>query len=656
MSNIFQILPGENDWWGIDCHLVVEREGPDVTISSFDITYSGNVIIDTQGTDLHPPQLSGNILYIWASANNSEIGDITIFNLTLHLSNGEIIPASPIYFYTVANIPGNIPPPKFGFVTISSCSPPAFLRTFDASLHGVRTVVCDGNGYTVAIEWHKEWITPPNWNVFYNIYWSTDYKKVYSEGVKFVVNPDTSGQYLKVYINGYFDVGKTYYFAIKGAGHEPGTLLFDQLPVGNDEELKIYPEAMLTRDITSTDMVIPLNDVSLFPPKGIVLIGSELIGYSNVDAVDGYLVVSERGLYGYPITIHQTNGFDGYHVSDPFVKIWKGWEDSNTAIGMVVIKFDENYARVMKDGLGFRERTDIVTGNSNLKVVDSSNEGFPIYDQTGWDRTFIPDYLSGKCVGTYFGGEYGCADGNEVQNSVRGLSVQDHMNMREEYLLQITGEPVILFKRQWEGKQSRHTNSTRENTTYRGIDTYGTSLVNGYEQYFSPRRSDGKILVRFGPTKEDYKREDAGIENVYIPNCWTLVIPSVKDGDFIIRFNQDGTEEWRYEIIDVERNRSLLQETGAQKFTAVRVRRTDPIYQVRAIRDTSTMPRELLTSIGMVTGPGGINAHMHRVVINEGIISLSQINEMTSIDQGHNHSIIMGQVSEVLDHSHTIIL
>lgn len=692
-----------------------------------------------------------------------------------------------------------------------ACNPPVFLRTFDASLHGVRTVVCGGDGYTVALQWYKEYIQqkqPGNWDLFYNIYWSTNQRKIYKEGAKLIVRPNTKDQFLSLDIFDAFNPGRTYYFAVKGTAYASGTLLYDQLLDG-DSGSKIAPEAVLVQNMTAADDIIYLNDVAGFPPTGIVRIGYELIFYSHVDVgtlrpkchcseehhchkghhcrcserrdhhchcreylifpnlsglqrgylsdeiltnisyLDGYSVGNNVGNgyisnlqlidtnaipqdwkifcsldgsendgyakfgaigsltgsafdgYGNPVmwnpdgvivsngilsfainngTIpfkrgdyflvdvdghvvdggpsgarpHFIDGYDGYRHHHPFVRLWEGWQDLNRAIGMVTIRFDEQYARTNKDG--FRERTDILSGTGNLNVVDVANAGFPIYDQAGWDRTFLPDWLSGKCVGTYFGGEYGCVDGSECDGAVRGLSVQEHMDMREEYLLQVTGERVVLFRRMWSGKQSRHTSSTRENTTYRGIDTYGTSLVTGYEQYFNPRESDGKILVRFGPTKEDFKREDAGIENSYIANCWTLVTPTVKDGDFLIRFNQDGTEEWRYEIIDVDRNRTMLFESGAQKFTAVRVRKTDPIYQVRSIRDTSTLPSEILTSIGMVMGPGGIPAHMHRITINEKIRHISQVNQMTSIDRGHNHPISAGIVGTVLNHSHTIIL
>jgi hypothetical protein len=265
--------------------------------------------------------------------------------------------------------------------------------------------------------------------------------------------------------------------------------------------------------------------------------------------------------------------------------------------------------------------------------------------------------LAGKCIGSYYGGEHFCADGYDgVGRQVRGLTFQDHMNQREELLLETDGRPCMLFKRMWEGKVSNTYINHRENTAHRGLDNYGTSMVHGYEQYFNDRRSDGKILVRFGPTKENIKRDEAGLENEFVVQCWTLVIPAIKDGDFIIRYDLNGVEEFRYEIIDVERNDTVLEGTGGQKFTAVRVRKTDPIYQVRAIHDTATIPEEVTTSIGMVSGPGGIPPHVHMIKINENITNVNQVNQTTSVMQGHNHPVISGEVQEVLGHTHTIVL
>ena len=98
----------------------------------------------------------------------------------------------------------------------------------------------------------------------------------------------------------------------------------------------MYPEATLIKDMTETQNYIPVDDPSIFPPSGIVLIGAELMSYSGIDLVDGYLTNVHRGLYGYDARQHSTNGYDGVRIYDNlFVKLWKGWESLNTAVGMV---------------------------------------------------------------------------------------------------------------------------------------------------------------------------------------------------------------------------------------------------------------------------------------------------------------------------------
>ena len=64
-------------------------------------------------------------------------------------------------------------------------------------------------------------------------------------------------------------------------------------------------------------------------------------------------------------------------------------------------------------------------------------------------------------------------------------------------------------------------------------------------------------------------------------------------------------------------------------------------------------PSKLNTSIAFVTG---IPPHTHEIVINEKILSISQINQTTAVSQGHNYSIVDGIVQTVLGHTHTIIL
>lgn len=530
-----------------------------------------------------------------------------------------------------------------------ACGNPVSVRYVDESLTGLKTVGCH-DGYSVFLEWHRGFASPNTAHLMYNIYFSSVKNDIYSEGVKFTA----PGNITNTFIRGGFRPGDVYYFAVRGTAFEQNTIRSDELET--EQGLYIFPETSLVENITSTTTRIPVDDASIFPSYGIIQIGAELIQYSSRDLVDNLLIlasVNDRGIYGYEPRLHTTDGYDGVrYYENPFVRLWTGFESVNNAVGLCDIKFQHQYAFTAEDG--YREKTDLVSGNSNLAVVEEENNGFPAYDNSGYRRTYLPDLLAGKCVGSYFGGEWGCAASDENSGGLRGISVQDQMLAREEYLLQSTGEPVVLFKRKRTGIQSQHYDLYKQNTAYRGLDSYGTEIVGGYDQYFSPRRSDGKILVRFGPTKEDIKRMDEGLENSYVPDCWMLPVPAINDGDFLIRFNQDGTEEWRYEIIDVTRNKTLLTEVGAQKFTAVRVRKTDPIYQVRSFRDTSMYPSEIMTTISSV--PGAIAPHTHRLIINENITNPNQINQMTSTSLSHSHPIINGLVGNVLSHSHSIIL
>jgi hypothetical protein len=137
-------------------------------------------------------------------------------------------------------------------------------------------------------------------------------------------------------------------------------------------------------------------------------------------------------------------------------------------------------------------------------------------------------------------------------------------------------------------------------------------------------------------------------------------VPTLKDRDFIIRFNQDGTEEFRYEVLDVTRNKLFYGESGKQNFKAKRVRKTDPIYQWRVFRNTAMFPSDLVLSVGLIrSANGNFIPHTHNLRISENITSLTQINQTTGLPSAgpdHNHPVISGAVSIVLGHTHNIVL
>lgn len=365
-------------------------------------------------------------------------------------------------------------------------------------------------------------------------------------------------------------------------------------------------------------------------------------------------VVGGRGYNGSIATPHATDGYDGYVFWNPEVIFWPIMTESdNDKVFECWNRFDVNHwPFTMADG--YRQTTtDILT--TNLTYSDSINTGFPAYDYSGYHRTDPVMLLSGACVGSYIGGQQGCADGyGGVGLQLRGLSIQDQNMARQEVLLSTTGEPVCLIQRNWTGITCECMLPYNEYPEARCNKCYGTGFVVGWTPFYDPRRSDGRIMVRFDPTVDDLVATDSGLESTNQPNCWTLPVPSLKDRDFIIRFDEDGNEEFRYEILNVTRNKLLLDGTGAQKFVAQRVRKTDVIYQVPAFRDTSMFPSTIYTSISSSLG---IPPHAHAIVINENTTSISQINQVTTVAAGHSHAVQGGVIlTEGLGHTHTIIL
>jgi len=522
---------------------------------------------------------------------------------------------------------------------------------------GLNTVNSLGDGYTMSIFWEQAFPDNNNLQIAYNIYFSTRRESIFAEGPKFV-SLNITGR--SAYIQD-FTPGDMFYFAVRAMEYDllwfnPNLL---QDGDGYNTGLKIYPESMLLSDITDSDMLVPIDDINIFPAYGVVVIGSELIRYISKDIPANNLIVGERGFLGTVPRLHTVDGYDGIKYYDnPLAHFFIGFEDGNNFVNQEQSTFnDPNFARTNADG--YKERLqDLLT--TNLEASDADRVDFPAYDYVGWHRTNPADLFNGMCLDSYIGGENFCADGYEgVGNQIRNMSLAQQSDRREEMLLDLTGEPVVLVRRLWKGVVCSCYEINREHPEPRCPVCFGTGFVTGYDQYFNPRRSDGRIMVRFGPTKEDLKMQDVGLESELIPDCWTLVIPAVKNRDFIIRFNLDGTEEFRYEILGVTRNKLMFSDSGGQKFTAQRIRKLDPICQWRAIRDTSTIPRVITTDIGFVPGPGGIAPHTHNLVVNENILSLVQINQTTSVNppvgQGaHNHPIVNGVIQTVLGHSHNI--
>lgn len=515
---------------------------------------------------------------------------------------------------------------------------------------GLDHVASLGDGYTISVKWFQAYPDNNYKKIAYHIYYSTIKENVFTEGVKYVSVDDALQANIIDLVP-----GQEYFFSVRPVEYDPNLLdLVNILPIAYDN-LRVYPYSLLREDISENDLIIPLVDVEGFPSNGIVKIGVELIQYLSVDQYNKNLILtntSQRGFNNTSARFHNIDGFDGVRTWSPIVTFFTPGEETGfDRIFVCQSRFEfPNYQMTIPDGY-HQVTKDLLS--TDLSISDEFNTGFPSYDYAGYHRTDPVQLLNGMCVGSYIGGEMGCIDGYGNVNMLRGLSLQDHNNQRQEFLLNVTGKPAVLVKRVRTGITCACYRPSSEYPDNRCPICLGTKFVIGYEQYFNPRRSDGRILVRPGPAEDNLKMTEAGLESEFSTELWTLTVPTIKNRDIIVLFDMDGNEEFRYEVMSVTRNNTIVSLQGGQKLRVQRIRKYDPAYQIRIFTDTSMFPSKLSTTIGMATN---IPPHTHEIVINEKIVSVSQINQMTAVMQGHNHEIVNGQVMPVLGHTHNIIL
>jgi hypothetical protein len=529
---------------------------------------------------------------------------------------------------------------------------PYYLNVF---LNGLLEANSSGDGYSISLKWAQAYPQKRSNKIVYNIYMSDgvapDFPSNFFNVTPSFVSWDGSTSVNIVDLT----PGILYHFAVRAGEYDPNFFDFSKLPVAYSG-LSVFPASLLAANIGASDLDIPLIDVESFPSSGVVKVGVELINYSSIDIGTNSLVLTSASLQrGYDDTvasIHRTDGYDGIDIWDPTVVFWPiETEEQNTKVFECWNRFDvANYPFVMADGYHQRVK-DILT--TDFTDSDAANVTFPAYDYSGYHRTDPTLLLGGACVGSYFGGQFGCSDSyNGVGLMIRGLSVDVMANQLQEELLNVIGEPCCLVRRQKTGDTCSCYLPGNEYPENRCNICFGTGFVVGYVQYFNPRRSDGRIMIRFEPSIDSVQSTESGLESTLLPNAWTQNFSSIHNRDFLVRFDDFGNEEFRYEILNVTRNKLLLNNVGQQRFAAQRIRKTDPIYQTEVFRDSSLYPNTIYTTF---TQSLGIPNHQHSLVTSEMITSVSQLNEITSINASHSHEIKNGVVVTNLGHTHTIL-
>jgi len=547
--------------------------------------------------------------------------------------------------------------PSASTTIIRSCNPAK--PFFPPTNLGLSLAKDAGVGTEVQLEWLDAYPNDENNVIFYNVYVSTDRDLVF-DGYPDFMSVDNQATI------GGLRPGDQYFFGVRVTEFSPlNVTITGRTQVGVD--LYNYPLTRVDGYFDAESSFVPATSTGGFSDFGLLLIGDELIRYQSKQHTPSGFVVATNG-----------RGFGGSvaeaHWSGSIVRLYGGKEDGNITKVQSTPSFQKPEPAVtyiLQDGYGQDGYRDGYDGYAfhdgylrlrqqpfdNITTPGTNNDAsgdFPRFDYCGTYRAQSPSsFMQGQCRRSYFGGAQVRTDTDGYRHLVKESNVRTHMFQREELLLESTGEPFVLVRRMWTGMRCPCVMQRREHQDARCPICFSTGFVQGYVQFFNPRRSDRRILVRVDPAADDTNIVDrGGLEPAYEPSAWTMAFPAVKDRDILIRFSPDNTEEFRYEILDVTRVRAFFTQTGAQKFRMKRFPSTDIIYQFPALRDVSPRPGLLTTSSSSAPG---LNVHSHQLTIPESVNILTY-KGATLVSEGHNHIIVNGNVQSVLGHTHILPL
>lgn len=222
---------------------------------------------------------------------------------------------------------------------------------------------------------------------------------------------------------------------------------------------------------------------------------------------------------------------------------------------------------------GYGRQYKFIAEDAEEPIEPDAPPEFKSQDRSGYHRytateVFSGESADGSCPSPYSRGVLGGGGGfNEI------------INDREEQLLNITGKPVVLLRRQLNGARCPCYSINRGRSRSKCEICFGTSFVPGYIPYVNQADPLGRIKVRFSPYTEDLPIKEIGRQQEVQINAWTLSYPIIKKRDVLIVFNNNGTEEFRYEVNTVTRNQVFGTDQGAQQFVIKRIDPTQIIYR-----------------------------------------------------------------------------
>jgi hypothetical protein len=350
------------------------------------------------------------------------------------------------------------------------------------------------------------------------------------------------------------------------------------------DELDGYLDASQTGVIT----VGPNTDG--FPDYGYLKIGYEVLAYSSKTSTT--FTVSQRDVFSLGNTDTYPNGtsvllFGGIEdLNFSWQAAMPTWDASASSPWLPPEPNDPDGYASMQDEDGYR-----------AWLVDNLHEDHSEFEEENIDFTSQDDlcgtykantttlvnlYTGNQC-GTYFGGREDGFGG--------GIRMTDSNLRRQEMLLSQTGEPFLLLRSKSTGQQCPRFSIRGEHSAERCALCYGTRILGGYDKYDYPRlyrpnieNPNGLIAMRVQPYRNDLPLiQYRGLSQTDEITIWAPAIPTIKKRDILVRFLQIDPgdvpiEEFRYEVLNVERNRILFGDDGKQTLTVRKLDKTHEVY------------------------------------------------------------------------------
>jgi hypothetical protein len=429
-----------------------------------------------------------------------------------------------------------------------------------------------GNGMGIGLVWRTAVPSNPAKTVYYNVYYASKRLDVLTSDPVAI----TANTYATLNI----PPGNQSYFAVRAVEYNP-TLFQPAELTQIGPELYQYPASqVLQAPIDAYGATVQVLDATAFPSRGYLQLDYEVLYYDTRTATTFTITTANRGAF-------QTIPTD--HIAGTTVKLFRGIEEQNSVLVAGTADWSKSNPAYNPDAIGevnvdvdgYRANAvDLVT--TDLSASDANTADFPSYDYAGYHRPSMQSYFKGACINSYAWGEL---------NGQRGVGLQDQNLARLDMMLQTTGEGVILLRRKQTGRRCRCIDLRHEHPTQRCQYCYGTGFEGGFDRYVNTRaisefetNTQGKILVRIDPWKDDVKLSASnGLMQDVELSGWTINLPTIKDRSLLVRFNEDGTEEFRYAVLDVTRSKLMFGLTGQQKFKLQRLDKTDIVYSYRWI-------------------------------------------------------------------------